>query len=72
MVFNKKRADDRKVWLGNYKREDILDSTNKISFNDFVNKEMIHFQNMIAESIPNLMDGLKFQQEKLFWHLNEI
>ena len=61
MVFNKKRANDRKVWLGNYKREDILDSTHdKISYNDFVNKEMIHFSKYDCErSIPNLMDGLK-------------
>ena len=30
MVFNKKRADDRKVWLGNYDRENHLDTNVKI------------------------------------------
>ena len=69
MVFNKKRANDRKVWLGNYKREDILDSKyNEISYNDFVNREMIHFSKYDCErSIPNLMDGLKISTRKILF-----
>ena len=69
MVFNKKRANDRKVWLGNYKREDILDSTHiNISYSDFVNKEMIHFSKYDCErSIPNLMDGLKISTRKILF-----
>jgi len=69
MVFNKKRANDRKVWLGNYKREDILDSSNEeISYSDFVNKEMIHFSKYDCErSIPNLVDGLKISTRKILF-----
>ena len=28
-VFNKHRADDRKVWLENYNRDDVLDTEQK-------------------------------------------
>ena len=51
MVFNKKRANDRKVKLEIIK-EDILDSSHdEISYNDFVNKEMIHFSKYDCEEV---------------------
>ena len=61
MVFNKKRSDDRKGWLGGYDRKAYLDTNcESISYSDFINKEMIHFSKYDCErSIPNLMDGLK-------------
>ena len=69
MVFNKKRADDRKDWLGNYNRKTYLDTNHEtISFEDFVHKEMIHFSKYDCErSIPNMMDGLKISLRKILF-----
>jgi DNA topoisomerase-2 len=70
MVFNKKRADDRKVWLEkDYSRESYLD-TNKptVAYEDFINKELIHFSKYDCDrSIPNLMDGLKISLRKILY-----
>ena len=67
LVFNKKRADDRKEWLGTYNRKLVLDTKNtSISYEDFINKEMIHFSKYDCDrSIPNIMDGLKISQRKI-------
>jgi len=69
LVFNKKRADDRKEWLGVYDRESIIDTTQKsILYEDFINKEMIHFSKYDCDrSIPNLMDGLKISLRKILF-----
>ena len=69
MVFNKKRADDRKEWLGQYDRKAYLDTNREtISFEDFVHKEMIHFSKYDCErSIPNMMDGLKISLRKILY-----
>ena len=69
MVFNKKRADDRKDWLGHYDRKLYLDTNNEtVSFEDFVHKEMIHFSKYDCErSIPNMMDGLKISLRKILY-----
>jgi DNA topoisomerase-2 len=69
MIFNKKRADDRKEWLQSYNRELYLD-TNKpvVSYDDFINKEFIHFSKYDCDrSIPNLMDGLKISLRKILY-----
>ena len=69
MVFNKKRANDRKYWLGNYSRESYLDTNKKsVSYKDFIDKEMIHFSKYDCDrSIPNMMDGLKISQRKILF-----
>ena len=69
MVFNKKRADDRKTWLGEYDRNDCLDTNQPlVTFSDFIHKEMKHFSKYDCErSIPNLMDGLKISQRKIMF-----
>ena len=69
MVFNKKRADDRKEWLGKYDRTAFVD-TNKtdISYNEFIHKELRHYSKYDCDrSIPNLMDGLKTSQRKILF-----
>ena len=68
-VFNKKRADDRKDWLAQYDRSLYLDTNaDKVSYEDFVNKEMIHFSKYDCDrSIPNLMDGLKISLRKILF-----
>ena len=69
MVFNKKRADDRKTWLESYQREDCLDTNqSEVSYCDFINKEMKHFSKYDCDrSIPNMMDGQKISQRKILY-----
>jgi DNA topoisomerase-2 len=69
MVFNKKRADDRKDWLEEYDRNSYLD-TNKstVTYEEFIAKEFIHFSKYDCDrSIPNLMDGLKTSLRKILF-----
>jgi DNA topoisomerase-2 len=69
MVFNKKRADDRKDWLEKYDRESYLDTSNPmIEYEEFIHKELIHFSKYDCDrSIPNLMDGLKISLRKILY-----
>jgi DNA topoisomerase-2 len=69
MVFNKKRAKDRKVWLNNYDNKSYLNtSSNLITYTDFINKELIHFSKYDCErNIPNVMDGLKISLRKILF-----
>jgi DNA topoisomerase-2 len=69
MVFNKKRADDRKDWLKLYDRDLYVDTNHElISYEDFINKELIHFSKYDCDrSIPNLMDGLKTSLRKILF-----
>jgi len=69
MVFNKKRADDRKDWLGNYNRESYLDTSKcTVPYEEFINRELIHFSKYDCDrSIPNLMDGLKISLRKILY-----
>lgn len=69
MVFNKKRADDRKDWLKLYDRDAYLDTRKKsVSYEDFINRELIHFSKYDCDrSIPNLMDGFKISQRKIMF-----
>jgi len=69
MVFNKKRADDRKDWLKCYDRDSYIDTKKmNISYEDFINKELIHFSKYDCDrSIPNLMDGLKISLRKILF-----
>ena len=70
MVFNKKRADDRKNWLDTvYDRNSFADTSKKlIPYEEFINKELIHFSKYDCDrSIPNLMDGLKISLRKILY-----
>jgi DNA topoisomerase-2 len=69
MVFNKKRANERKTWLEHYDKHAYLD-TNQTSvlYKDFVNRELIHFSVYDCErSIPNMVDGLKTSLRKILY-----
>ena len=68
-VFNKTRADDRKGWLANYDKHAVLNpSNNRVLYEDFIDKEMMHFSKYDCErSIPNLMDGWKTSQRKILF-----
>jgi DNA topoisomerase-2 len=70
MVFNKKRADDRKTWLETvYDRNSFADTSKQmIPYEEFINKELIHFSKYDCDrSIPNLMDGLKTSLRKILY-----
>ena len=68
-VFNKHRADDRKDWLGNYDKDNVIDVLkSKVNYEEFVDKEMIHFSKYDCErSIPNAIDGLKTSLRKILF-----
>jgi DNA topoisomerase-2 len=69
MVFNKKRANDRKLWLENYDRNAYLNTTkDDVSFEEFINNDLIHFSKYDNDrSIPNLCDGLKISLRKIIY-----
>jgi DNA topoisomerase-2 len=69
LAFNKKRADDRKEWLANYNKNEVLDYKEEIvNYETFINKDLIHFSNRNLErSIPNIMDGLKESTRKILF-----
>ncbi|KAE8574833.1 hypothetical protein XENTR_v10003597 [Xenopus tropicalis] len=81
LAFSRKKVDDRKEWLTNFmqdRRERRLHglpeeylygkSTKYLTFNDFINKELILFSNSDNErSIPSLVDGLKPGQRKVLF-----
>lgn len=69
LAFSKKKADERKEWLRLYKPGTFLDhGAEKISYPEFVNKELILFS--MADnirSIPSMVDGLKPGQRKILF-----
>ena len=69
LAFSKKQSDNRKLWLKKYDKDIILDySQNIITYDEFVNKELIHFSNYDnIRSIPNICDGLKPSQRKVLY-----
>ena len=69
LAFNKKRADDRKKWLSLYDKNEVLDYTEKsITYETFINKDLIHFSNRNLErSIPHICDGLKESTRKILF-----
>jgi DNA topoisomerase-2 len=68
-IFNKKRPDDRKIWLENYDKTAFLNtSRQQVMFEEFIDKEMIHFSTYdCARSIPNMVDGLKISLRKILY-----
>ena len=81
MAFSKKHIEQRKEWLTSWmeecKRRRELGlpelylyekDTKKVSYRDFVNKELVLFSNMDNErSIPSLVDGFKPGQRKVLF-----
>ena len=71
LAFNKKRADDRKAWLMQYQRNRVLDTSrpeDPIPYEEFIDKELIHFSNRDLErSINHLCDGLKESTRKIMF-----
>lgn len=71
LAFEKKKTDDRKEWLSRYESSlSVEEINNNVSFDDFINKELIHFSMAdIHRSIPSMVDGLKPSQRKVLYTL---
>jgi len=69
LAFQKSRANERKTWLFNYDRNDIITSNiHEIPYSDFINKVMKHFSNSDnVRSIADLADGMKPSQRKILY-----
>ena len=68
LAFNKKRADDRKVWLQGYDKTLQVPPGPLVSYPDFIHKDLIHFSTYNLErAIPSIMDGLKVSQRKILY-----
>ncbi|XP_033628868.1 DNA topoisomerase 2-alpha-like isoform X1 [Asterias rubens] len=81
LAFSKKKCEERKEWLTDWLRErksrreaglhDIYlygKQTKSITYNDFINKELVLFSNADNErSIPSMVDGLKPGQRKVIF-----
>lgn len=69
MIFNSKRAQERKEWMTNYKGEIMPDKFGKPNhIDEFIDNEFIQFSNYDnVISIPNMIDGLKPSQRKIMF-----
>ncbi|KAG1725573.1 DNA topoisomerase [Suillus paluster] len=69
LAFSKKKADDRKEWLRQFKPGTYLDhNIDEIPYSDFINRELILFSMADnVRSIPSVADGLKPGQRKVIW-----
>ncbi|XP_074782672.1 DNA topoisomerase 2-alpha isoform X1 [Athene noctua] len=81
LAFSKKKVEERKEWLTNFMEdrrqrklhglpEEYLygKNTHYLTYNDFINKELVLFSNSDNErSIPSLVDGLKPGQRKVLF-----
>ncbi|XP_050419519.1 DNA topoisomerase 2-alpha [Patella vulgata] len=81
LAFSKKKIEDRKTWLTNFmedrKRRNELGlpelylygkETQRVTFNEFINKELILFSEVDnIRSIPSMVDGFKPGQRKVIF-----
>ena len=69
LIFNKKRADDRKKWLEDYdSATSRIETISEISYESFANNEMILYSlKSISRSIPSIWDGFKPSQRKIVY-----
>ena len=68
MVFDKERAADRRRWIIDQYDEKVGIDGDIISFEEFINKEMIHFSHADnLRSLPSVIDGLKPSQRKVLY-----
>jgi len=69
LAFDKKRSEDRKIWLKSYDKDNIIEqSQKKILYHEFIDRELIHFSDYDCKrSLPCLCDGLKPSLRKIIY-----
>ena len=69
LAFDKSKAEERKVWLKSYDKNNIIEQSEKeVFYHDFIDKELIHFSDYDCKrSIPSLIDGLKPSLRKIIY-----
>lgn len=69
LAFHSKKSNDRKKWLSTYSEDQFLNNDDKkISYHDFVHKELIHFSKDDNDrSLPCMIDGFKPSQRKIYF-----
>ena len=69
LAFDKKRSEDRKLWLKTYDKDNIIEqSQKKVLYHEFIDRELIHFSDYDCKrSIPCLCDGLKPSLRKIIY-----
>lgn len=69
LAFNKKLADNRKLWLKNFNSKNVLlNSEKEVTYSKFIHNELIHFSHSDnIRSIANLMDGFKPSIRKIWY-----
>lgn len=74
LAFNKKKSDERKKWIQNYKSiSGINELGNTQTYDEFINKDLIHFSVAdVMRSIPNMVDGLKPSQRKVLYVCRKV
>lgn len=73
LAFNKKKSDDRKTWIANYDKQNVLnyntsDKITEVTYTEFVDKELLHFSvDNNNRTIPSICDGLKQSTRKILY-----
>lgn len=70
LAFNKKKTEDRKIWLANYNPNSDLQNSHptRQRYEEFINKELILFSiSDNQRSIPCVCDGLKPSERKILF-----
>ena len=69
LAFEKHRADDRKKWLMQYDKNEIIKyEDKKVSYSDFIHYDFKHFSiDDNKRSLPSILDGLKPSQRKILY-----
>jgi DNA gyrase/topoisomerase IV subunit B/DNA gyrase/topoisomerase IV subunit A len=69
LAFDKKRAEDRKMWLKTYNKDNIIEQSQKnILYHEFIDRELIHFSDYDCKrSIACICDGLKPSLRKIIY-----
>jgi DNA topoisomerase-2 len=69
LAFAKRREDDRKIWLNTYDLHKFLERDQKeVGYHEFIHRELIAFSVYDTyRSIPNMVDGFKPGQRKVYF-----
>ena len=76
-VFHKNFSDDRKKWIESYDSKlssslDDFGKVTKMNMSEFLDNEVVKFSlNDCGRSIPNLFDGFKESQRKVFYAMRK-